>query len=350
MNRIAVALLVVALAGAFGAVAGTPIIHGGPQSVPPSRSFEFNQVVHVPALPDGSKELRLWIPIPYEESDQPISDLKIDSPVPSRIEREPEYGNRYAYLVVNATEAKTPFDIHVSLHAQRFENRVPLTPRTPADNQPQGQPMISPARFLKPDRLVPTDGVIGDLSRRERGDATQPVDLARNFYNYVIATMHYDHDGTEWGRGDAVWACDSKHGNCTDFHSLFIGMARAAAIPARFEIGFSLPANSHEAAITSYHCWAQFYVKGIGWIPLDASEAWKNKDKRDYFFGAIDANRLMMSLGRDIRLNPAQKGDALNYFVYPYAELDGRVFSGLKNEYSFRDTPGAPSPTVADNR
>ena len=299
----------------------------------------------MPVLADGSKELRVWIPIPYEESQQTISELKIDSPVPYRIEHEPEYGNRYAYLAVDAAQAKTPFDIRVSFYGQRFEKRVALN----GGAQPEGKPAIEPARFLKSDHLVPTDGVIAGFSRQERGDATQPVDLARNFYNYVVATMHYDHDGTEWGRGDAVWACDSKHGNCTDFHSVFIGMARAAGIPARFEIGFSLPANPHEAAITSYHCWAQFYVQGIGWIPVDASEAWKNKNQRDYFFGAIDANRLKMSLGRDIRLNPAQKGDPLNYFVYPYAKLDGKVFGGLKNEYSFRDSVTS-GPTVASNR
>ena len=71
-------------------------------------------------------------------------------------------------------------------------------------------------------------------------------------------------NGLKRGRGDAVWACNSKHGNCTDFHSLFIGMARAAGIPARFEIEFSLPANVKAGVTTSYHCWAQFYMNGIG--------------------------------------------------------------------------------------
>ena len=134
-------------------------------------------------------------------------------------------------------------------------------------------PAIATARFLQPDRLVPIDGVIENISQQETQGVTAPLDKARHIYNYVIATMHYDHNGTGWGHGDAVWACDSKHGNCTDFHSLFIGMARAAGIPARFEIGFPLPTNAHDGAITSYHCWAQFYVQGIGWIPIDASEA-----------------------------------------------------------------------------
>ncbi len=206
---------------------------------------------------------------------------------------------------------------------------------------------IDVARFLRPDRLVPINGEIAELSREQTQGVTDPLEKARKIYDYVIATMHYDHDGSGWGRGDAVWACNSKHGNCTDFHSLFIAMARAAGIPARFEIGFPLPASAHEGPITSYHCWAEFYVDGAGWIPVDASEAWKNPAKKDYFFGATDTNRVMFSLGRDIRLNPPQSGDPLNYFVYPYAELDARAFTQLTSEISFRDTATIASSTAA---
>jgi transglutaminase-like putative cysteine protease len=305
-----------------------------------SRNFVFTCITHVPAMPPGSRELRIWLPLPFEDRSQGISNLKIESPFPYKIQRDKEYRDRYAYVVVQADEATKPFDIKISFHAERFEHRVSLAPLI----EPLGQPLVSPDRFLLPDRLVPIDGVIGELSDQQTKDATQPIDKARRIYDYVIATMHYDHDGTGWGRGDAVWACGSKHGNCTDFHSLFIGMARAAGIPARFEIGFSLPTSAKAGMISSYHCWAQFFVNGIGWIPVDASEGWKNKDKREYFFGATDQNRIMFTMGRDIRLKPAQKGDPLNYFVYPYAELDGKPFSDLKNEYTFRDDPTLAAP------
>jgi transglutaminase-like putative cysteine protease len=46
-----------------------------------------------------------------------------------------------------------------------------------------------------------------------------------------------------------MWACDSKRGNCTDFHSVLIGMMRSSGIPARFEIGFPLPENKNEGDI-----------------------------------------------------------------------------------------------------
>jgi transglutaminase-like putative cysteine protease len=158
-------------------------------------------------------------------------------------------------------------------------------------------------------------------------------------YEYVIATMRYDKLGRGWGRGDAIWACSSKYGNCTDFHSVFIGMMRASGVPARFEIGFPLPSDKTEGDIPGYHCWAEFYVNSFGWVPVDASEAWKNPAKREYFFGAHDTNRVQFTLGRDIRLGPEQKGAPLNYFIYPYAELDGKPFSQLQTHFAFRDWP-----------
>ncbi len=70
---------------------------------------------------------------------------------------------------------------------------------------------------------------------------------------------------------------------------------------------------------------------------MDISEAWKDKSKYEYYFGAVDENRIELSQGRDIVLNPRQSGDPLNYFVYPYAELDGKVFKGMGVVFKFKN-------------
>lgn len=114
-------------------------------------------------------------------------------------------------------------------------------------------------------------------------------------------------------------------------------MMRSSGIPARFEIGFPLLTGKAEGDIPGHHCWAEFYLPGTAWVPVDASEAWKNPAKHDYFFGSRDANRVFFSYGRDIRLSPEQKGDPLNYFIYPYAELGGKPVSGLQTHFSFRE-------------
>ena len=152
--------------------------------------------------------------------------------------------------------------------------------------------------------------------------------------------MKYDKSGTGWGRGDALFACDARRGNCTDFHALVIGMARSVGIPARFAIGLPLPEARGSGEIPGYHCWAELYVEGRGWVPVDASEAAKNPTKRDYFFGHHDENRLEFSRGRHLTLVPAQQGPPLNFFVYPYAEVDGKPHEAIDRKFTFT-RPGA---------
>ena len=144
--------------------------------------------------------------------------------------------------------------------------------------------------------------------------------------------MRYDKSGTGWGRGDALFACDARRGNCTDFHALVIGMARSVGIPARFAIGLPLPAARGAGEIPGYHCWAELYVEGRGWVPVDTSEAAKDPARRDYFFGHHDENRLEFSRGRHLTLVPAQQGPPLNFFVYPYAEVDGKPHEAIERE------------------
>lgn len=300
----------------------------------PSRSFEFTYVVHVPALPAGSRVMRIWIPLPQSAAHQRISSIHVTSPVRYRVAHDMQYGDRFAYFDFEAANARTPFDIRLTFEAQRDAYKIALPAGDPAT-----PPFFPPdvARFLLPDRLVPIDGMIGDLSREQTTGISDPLQKARKIYEYVIAHMHYDHDGTGWGHGDAIFACTMHHGNCTDFHSLFIGMARAAGIPARFEIGFAIPPGKHEGKIAGYHCWAEFYIQGTGWVPVDASEAWQNPARHNYYFGALDADRVRFTRGRDLKLDPAPSGGPVNYIVYPYAELDGRPFSGLMQEFSFQD-------------
>ncbi len=303
---------------------------------PSTRSFEFTYQVHFPATNSSVGPVRLWIPLPEPDGYQDLSGLHIDSPVAYSQGRDPEYKDAFALFKPTAEQAAAGFDVTLRFTATRHEHKVALDgARKNISATLPPDPMLH--RYLEPDKLVPLNGVIGELAKEHTvGDTTQ-LEKARHIYAYVVATMRYDKSGEGWGHGDAIWACTSKRGNCTDFHSLFIGMMRASGIPARFEIGFPLPEGKTEGDIPGYHCWAEFYLSGVGWVPIDASEAWKHPDKHDYFFGAHDVNRIFFTYGRDIRLSSEQKGDPLNYFIYPYAEVNGQPVKDLQTHFSFRD-------------
>jgi transglutaminase-like putative cysteine protease len=307
------------------------------QNPPPSRTFAFTYQVHVPPMKDATRRFLLWLPLPPQNEHQKIRDMQIESSVPHSQGRESEYGNSYVLFQPTPAQLEEGFDATIHFVATRFEHKVPLDSASTKRVLMNDSSPPDLQRYLEADKLVPLNGVIADLAKEHTAGDTTTLAKARHIYDYVLATMRYDKSGEGWGRGDAVWACTSKRGNCTDFHSLFIGMMRASGIPARFEIGFPLPESKTEGEIPGYHCWAEFYLNGTGWVPIDASEASKNPAKRDYFFGAHDVNRVFFTSGRDIRLSPEQHGEPLNYFIYPYAEVNGKPFSGMQTELSFRD-------------
>src|SRR5436309_9687479 len=179
------------------------------------------------------------------------------------------------------------------------------------------------ARALKADKLVTLSPRVKKLANEVTAGKTGAVDQAHAIYDYLLATMKYDKTIPGWGKGDTERACDIKAGNCTDFHSLFISLARAKGIPARFVIGFPLTAK--DGMVKGYHCWAEFWVDGKGWIPVDASEASKSSDPkvRAFLFGNLDADRVQFTMGRDLVLKP-KTSEPLNYFIYPHAEVAGQ--------------------------
>ncbi len=305
-----------------------------------SRSFTFNYTATVKDIPAGAKKLELWLPIPHNDPYQQVTRLEIRSPYPYEIRRG-QYGNSILYISVENPPPISPFTVAIDFDAVRKEH-IQATLRKANDLNTSIDPADPDmARWLAPDRLVPLDDNIRQWAREvvEAAGARTELEKARAIYNHIIATVKYDKTGTGWGRGDIYYACDARRGNCTDFHAIFIGYSRAVGIPARFAIGFPLPSERGEGEIKGYHCWAEFYVKGVGWVPVDASEAAKDPSKREYFFGAHDENRIEFTRGRDLTLVPKQQGDTLNYFVYPYAEVDGKSFSAVEKSFTYHDLP-----------
>ncbi len=305
------------------------------------RHFNFHYAFTVKNVSPGER-VRVWIPLAHSDAFQDVKVTSKDGDLPLQQVRQPDYGNQVLYAET-AKADKSEYRFSVDYDVLRNEHVVLVNGKPLVDTPSAKVPRVELARFLEPDRLVPVTGVPAQLAEQETKGATTPLEKARAIYEYVFHSMRYDKTGTGWGHGDTLWACDSKHGNCTDFHSVFISMARAEKIPARFQIGFPLPADKHSAEIPGYHCWAEFYLDSTGWVPVDISEAWKHQEKHDYFFGAHDVNRVQFTQGRDLKLKPAQDRPPLNYFVYPYVEVSGKEYSNVSIAFSFADVDSTPT-------
>lgn len=290
-----------------------------------TRTFDVVYTAKVPKVPAGTKKLRVWVPVPQDSAAQTITGLSFEGPVKESLHTEKRFGNRLAYWEVeNPGES---FEATMSFKCARREIITDLA----ALSDGAADTDAAVTEFLKDDRLTFVDENIRSMAGKATEGKKTTLEKARAMYDLVAAHMTYDKSGEGWGRGDTKHACDVGKGNCTDFHAMFMSLARAEKIPAGFEIGLYMPyVKGKSEPLGGYHCWTWFRVPGRTWVPVDISEADRNPDRLDYFFGSQTPNRVTLATGRDLVLEPKQDGEPLNYILNPYAEADGKSVDATK--------------------
>ena len=299
-----------------------------------SREFQLDYGATISGLPADAK-VRVWFPIARSGQSQKVSVVSTQLPGLSKLETgaDKEFGNQIGYFEFTGAGDSAAFNLKYNV--TREESKTSAKKMKFSDKEKE--------LFLQANRLVPTTGKPVELLK-DKKLAEDRLEAGRQLYDLVNEHMKYDKSVAGYGKGDVIRACDIGTGNCTDFHSLFISLARNQKIPSRFEIGFPLPAVDPAAPkaggeIKGYHCWAWFYSPEHAWVPVDISEADKNPKMRDYFFGNLTADRVAFSTGRDIELVPKAASEPLNYFIYPHVEVNGKVWprEKVKNKFGYQN-------------
>jgi transglutaminase-like putative cysteine protease len=282
-----------------------------------SDQFEF---VYRVKLPEIKGEARLWIPLAKTDAFQTVTEEEVNIPMKWEKVRDRDYGNDICVLRPQPEDSGKTIELRYRV-VRKEKTAYPAS-------------SAEAARYLHPEKLVPVNETFRTLAQKATAGKTDDLERAKALYDHVIGRMRYDKSGTRWGRGDAVYACDARTGNCTDFHAYFIALARSVGIPARFAIGATIPADKNEGTIDGYHCWAEFLADGR-WVPVDISEAWKNPKLADYYFGHNPANRFELTKGRDLVVDPEPASGPINFLAYPLLEMNGEVVKP-ETTFSFR--------------
>ncbi len=315
----------------LGILALASVIAALPASAQMGRvlTTRFTYTATVPAAPAGTKALDFWLPIPSNSPWQMVSGLTVTAPVAYKVTTETHYGNRMVYL--HDTQPAQPLSVTVVCTVARKQVKVLNAAAVP--------PFLL-AVDLAPDSRVPVGGKFTGLADGiTLGDKT-PLAKEHDLFKHVVATMRYDYKkaSPKYAQGDSAFVCDYKSGNCSDLHSYLISLSRSLGIPAVLEFGFplsSIPVTKPlpaDGKIAGYHCWVWFNDPQYGPMPLDAADArrWADAGQQatsDSLFGSLVLERsaVAVSRGRDLTLSPPQKAGPLNYFIYPYAEADGKT-------------------------
>lgn len=315
-------------------------------------TFEVRNEVKV-KVPDGAHRVRVWMALPQDHDPaQQVRDLKIDAPYPYRVERDSE-GSRVLYLEAPDPSAKefTVVETFVVIRSEIRDTVDPskARPLTDADR-------AQFAKYLQPNKHVVIDDDIRRLADQIVGGEANPVLVARKLYDWVLDNVDYWVKDSKNKKaspvGSTTYCLTFRTGNCTDFESLWASLARAKGIPTQIVYGsFLKPDLRARDEDQSYHCWAEFYAPGLGWVHHDVAVAdlyhadypvnadnerlvrltvadgtyGNDPAKVNYYFGSLDERRVVWSRNRDLILSPRQDGEPVNALPKSYVEVDGKL-------------------------
>ncbi|MSN27435.1 MAG: transglutaminase [Geobacter sp.] len=278
----------------------------------------------------------LWIPYPVSDKDQDITGISISGDyAASAVYADSTYSTPmlYARWEKGSASRKLTF----SFKAKRNEVLRRDFPAKEAAWDPADY-----ALYLQATRLGPVNGEVGQLAAKITAGKKTVLEKARAIYDWTCDNTYRDPKTRGCGAGDVCLLLKNPGGKCADIHSVFVALARAAGVPAREVFGIRMGKKEREDVSTWQHCWAEFYLPGYGWVPVDAADVRKamltenlklddvkTAGYRAYYWGGIDPYRVKLSTGRDLTLNPPQSGDPVNYLMYPFAQIGGKTIDWL---------------------
>ncbi len=297
--------------------------------------FELGQ------YPSG-KRVRLWIPFPQDGPYQEIRHVTVSGDFERR-EFTAAKGGEQKILYAEWGPGADSRQLNVSFDVVRKERR---------HREIAERGGLDPAKFapyLTGSSKRPVDGVVKELADKITKGHRSPLEKARAVYGWVCRNMRRDPSTRGCGKGDVCLLLGSgaPAGKCADIHSVFVALLRAAGVPAREVFGLRLGRKGVTDITQWQHCWAEFWVPGEGWVAADPGDYLKWRlgagllqlavekvlhSKEKYYFGTLPPYRVGFGVGRDVALSPPQAGPPLNYFMYPYAEVDGEPLDPLAPE------------------
>jgi transglutaminase-like putative cysteine protease len=219
-------------------------------------------------------------------------------------------------------------------------------------NKPAKQKYPGTEYFLRPTRLLPTDGIVKTTVDEITAGSNTDFQKARAIYEWIVENAFRDPKTRGCGTGDIRFMLESKNlgGKCADLNALYVGLARAAGLPARdvygirvakSELGYKSLGPSTPTITKAQHCRAEVYLTEYGWVPVDPADVRKVvleeppgnrslnddmvKTARSRLFGTWEMNWMAFNFAHDVAL-PGSKGGPIGFLMYPQAETaEGRL-------------------------
>ncbi len=281
-------------------------------------------------LPTEGRAAQLWLPLPATTPWQRAGEVNWSgSTTRATIVTLPGSDARVLRAVFAGEGART---LRATVAAETLDRAGPAAAEA------------DPAPFLAASASIPTDGIVAAKAAEIVGSRTEPADKARAIYDWIVDNTFRDPQTRGCGLGDIAYMLETGDlgGKCADLNSLFVGLARAAGLPAREWFGMRAadsafsPSLGRGGDITrAQHCRAEVFIAGQGWFPVDPADVRKiileekvavDSDRarlfRERLFGNWEMNWVAFNTARDFAL-PGGGPLPTSYMMYPEAKLAG---------------------------
>ncbi|MFZ5576200.1 MAG: transglutaminase-like domain-containing protein [Pseudomonadota bacterium] len=333
----------------------------------------FEVTTRVEPVVDGMTQV--WLPLPSVEDAawiRPMGNLWQGNADNVREWRDPVCGARGLAARWDAGGRAATFEV-----TSRFatsDRAIDL--RRPGKAAPLDR--ATRALYTKATEMLPTDGIVRKTAASITRGARTDLDKARAIYDWIVDNTRRNPQTRGCGLGDIRFMLETGDlsGKCADLNALYVGLARAAGLPARDVYGvrvadsrFGYTSLGKSGDISkAQHCRAEVWLTGFGWVPVDPADVRKVvleerpgltlQDEavvavREKLFGAWEMNWLAYNFAHDLKL-PGSRGAAIPFFMYPQGEnaagrLDSLDAAGFVYRLSAKEITavGAHGPAAA---
>ena len=309
------------------------------------RNFE---VVTTVRLSDPPADATVWVPVPMINThwQRSLSSETSGNASQTSVETDPKSGARF--VVAQFKADSPPPSVQVTSRVQTMDRAVDW-------KSPQANPESAATlrRWVQPSALVPTDGIVRKTALQITKGAHTDVDKARRIYDWIILSTYREPKVRGCGIGDikALLETGDLGGKCADINGLFVGLCRAAGIPARDAYGLRLAPSAlgykelggNPGSLKgAQHCRAEVYLQKYGWAAMDPADVDKVmrqetsewiKDAghplvvpvRQALFGGWEGNWMAYNTAADVTLTAAA-GKSLPFLMYPQAQSGAKRY------------------------
>jgi transglutaminase-like putative cysteine protease len=311
------------------------------------RSFELETAV---ILPEGRGTTRIWLPLPELDTDwqRSLGNRWTGNARTAEIVEDADTGVRMLFAEFERAEPAPTLTL-----TSRVQTRNRTWP--PASATSEDPAVLAAALAASP--MKPLDGIVGETARSITAGATTDLDKVRAIYAWIVATCHLEPSVAGCGTGDivAVLTEAGYGGKCADLNGLFVGLARAAGVPARdiygvrvapSAFGYQQLGGNPENLSGAQHCRAEVWLDGHGWVAMDPADvlkvmrqeraAWVT-DLHDplidpvnrALFGTWEGNWVGFNTGERVTLPGPGSPRTLPFLMYPQGVDDDGPFDEL---------------------